>query len=292
MFRRNAQPRAVVECRNGRGPEEFALFVRSTDKPVGDAGLESRLKDLYLRGDESRKERDFKHAMELFDMVLQRAPEGTLYEVKASEKWRECRRQLGMTFRQNPKKKKVINRDAHFNAFKQFEEHKDDYTRRLATLQASDVVTQIEDTLTQMLPDTPERTEVELYLRRAGYIKELAERIRDRLARMPTDKARWHNFDWEADEGWLLVDAEPEGLRLQSEGGSARQLKPWDSLSQAVFVKFLDALVDRHSPSENLWAGHLCQLAGAEDAAASFFLNVRVLEPSKTISKELAELEK
>ncbi len=109
---------------------------------------------------------------------------------------------------------------------------------------------------------------------------------------LSADKARWENFDWEADEGWILIDAEPEGLRLQAVGGSIKQLKPWTSLSPAILVKFLDTVIDRQSPSENLWCGYLCQLAGAEDAAASFFLNVRVLKPGKAISRELAELDK
>ncbi len=256
--------------------------------PAKPGTLDEQLQELFAQAEQEEKTGNNKEAQFLYNQVLLKAPEGSVWARRAKAAAVALKDLINAGA--EPRAKKVyISVGDSARAGEEFAGKRPEWNRRLALMESAAVRAEMEAYLPRMRAESPERLDVEAALQRLGYIEGLLEMASMRGHTLSAGKERWSRYDIQASGDLAVVGADAAGVRVAdtSEEEPQPTTLPWATLAPRTVIRLLDALRSEQSPRENLWLGFYCTLVGNE-LAETYFSNALVLEDGAPFRAEIA----
>ncbi|MEE8106731.1 MAG: serine/threonine-protein kinase [Planctomycetota bacterium] len=282
-----AQPRKIVKKRK---PKRVS-GKQKPDKPVKvDQTDEERFATLFKEAETEEAAKNYVQAHGMYSQIAIKAPAGSDWAKRAKARAEELVELINVKRGKKRTRKKIITIEMHRKAISEFKERLVDYPAYLMTLRVAEVRNEIKRFLENTRPDSPEKTDMERYLVRVGYVDGLLGMAVDRAQSLAGDKLLWDYYDPTDPGDTVVIGAHAGGVKLKDTETDIESTLEWSDISATVLVRFFDALRNKDSATENFWLGYFCLLTD-NDSASLYFDFAKLKDPGPEMAQKIAAVQ-
>jgi serine/threonine protein kinase len=259
-------------------------------KTVVSRDLQRDLKELMEQARREEKAGNLTEALYLYQRVLVKAPSDSRHAVEANAAARGIRTRLDAAAQgiKRPKKTWITAKESE-QAGQEFAERQEEFWKMLARFDVSAVKHAAQQLLERTREGSAERAAIELALAKMRYVESLHSIMTARASGLPLVQARWNNYDYDADEELIVLNADERGVELKDEGYGTTKVLEWARIPADIRVAFLEALRNPRNATETLWLGAYCKLVGS-GTAEQYFSYALMLDSSPEMKEQVAAL--